>query len=296
MALFVETPDVRILFDAGVSLGPLRYSLPPHPEEFRALRKLRLKVLEYAEKAEVITISHYHRDHFTPPYPSLYECTEEKTFLEIYYGKTLLAKSPRSKINYNQKKRAFSLQKALEKANANARMVFFDSETLRLGDTVVEGFLAPHGEEKLGWVLCFKVYRSGEPVLVFLPDVQGPVSQEALRVLLTGGFKIAVIGGPPIYLSRKESSERIEEGMKNLARALEVERLNILSHHILRDPDWRSVLDLYAPKAKFSLYSEIAGFEATLLEAYRNVLYEEDPPEPSYLKGLREKTLSCSDF
>jgi predicted metallo-beta-lactamase superfamily hydrolase len=296
MSLFVETPDTRILFDAGVSLGPHRYGLPPHPEEFRALNLHRERVAEFAEKAEIVTISHYHRDHFTPPYASLYECTERDTFFEVYSGKTILAKSQESNINHSQKLRARALVKALEESKAGARLVYLDNNSFKAGDTLISGFLAMHGDERLGWVLCFKLYVAGEPILAFMPDVQGPVSDEALQVLLGEGFRVAVIGGPPTYLTRESGDNRVKKGLENLSKALRVNRVNVLSHHILRDPDWRGVLEEYAPGAEVKLYSEIAGFEFTPLEAYRNLLYETDPPPASYLESLRRKTLKCSDL
>lgn len=296
MSLYVETPDARILFDAGVSLGPLRYGLPPHPEEFRALRAARERILEYAEKADIITISHYHRDHFTPPYASLYECTEEDTFLAVYSGKTILAKSPNFKVSFNQRKRAHGLFKALETAKAGSRVIFIDSERVKLGDTLVEGFPAVHGDNRLGHVACFKVSVEGEGVLIFLPDVQGPVSEEALRVLLMERFEAAVIGGPPTYLEQKREGERATRGLLNLAKALGVDRINVVSHHLLRDPEWRSLLEGYAPGAKVLLYSDILGRVCTLLEAYRKLLYETDPPPPSYLESLKKRTVKCSDF
>ena len=37
MCTYVETPDLRILIDPGVSLGP-RFGLLPHPKEYEAIR------------------------------------------------------------------------------------------------------------------------------------------------------------------------------------------------------------------------------------------------------------------
>jgi hypothetical protein len=53
MCTYVETPDVKILLDAGVSLGPNRFGLPPHPEEFKAIALCRRKLAEKAKKAEM---------------------------------------------------------------------------------------------------------------------------------------------------------------------------------------------------------------------------------------------------
>ncbi|NIM45398.1 MAG: hypothetical protein GTO54_07205, partial [Nitrososphaeria archaeon] len=68
MCTYVETPDIKILLDAGVSLGPNRYGFPPHPREYKALKERRNLILKIAEKADIVTISHYHFDHHTPSY------------------------------------------------------------------------------------------------------------------------------------------------------------------------------------------------------------------------------------
>ena len=65
MCTLVETSDVSVLLDAGVSLCPYRFSLPPHPIEFQTIAKLRLKIAEAADRAEVVMISHYHFHHHT---------------------------------------------------------------------------------------------------------------------------------------------------------------------------------------------------------------------------------------
>jgi predicted metallo-beta-lactamase superfamily hydrolase len=65
MCTLVETPDVTVLLDGGISLAPYRFSLPPHPIEFQTIARLRKTIAEAADKAQVTTISHYHFDH--PP-------------------------------------------------------------------------------------------------------------------------------------------------------------------------------------------------------------------------------------
>ena len=78
MCTFVETPDVKVLLDAGISLCPNRFGLPPHPIEFKTIDRLRRRIAEAADKAEVVTISHYHFDHHTPSFEDwLVNWTEE---------------------------------------------------------------------------------------------------------------------------------------------------------------------------------------------------------------------------
>jgi len=100
MCTLVETPDVTVLLDAGISLCPYRFSLPPHPIEFQTIARLRKLIAETADKAEVVTISHYHFDHHTPSYEDwVVNWTEaNETARQIYQDKTVLMKNPREKL------------------------------------------------------------------------------------------------------------------------------------------------------------------------------------------------------
>ena len=59
MATLVETPDVTILLDPSVRLGPYRYDLPPHPAEETRQKDLWRAIREAAKPADVLTVSHY---------------------------------------------------------------------------------------------------------------------------------------------------------------------------------------------------------------------------------------------
>ena len=107
MCTLVETPDAVILLDPGVSLAPSRFGLPPHPEEFRAVRDSRRRILEAAQQAEVVLASHYHFDHITPGFKSWYEWTEEDTYRLVYSGKLVLAKDIKHNINFSQRRRGY---------------------------------------------------------------------------------------------------------------------------------------------------------------------------------------------
>jgi predicted metallo-beta-lactamase superfamily hydrolase len=113
MCTLVETSDLRVLLDAGISICPYRFRLPPHPIEFQTICKLRKKIAAAAEKAEVVTISHYHFDHLTPSYEDwVVNWTEaNQTALQIYQDKTVLMKNPKEKINASQRQRAWIFQK-----------------------------------------------------------------------------------------------------------------------------------------------------------------------------------------
>jgi predicted metallo-beta-lactamase superfamily hydrolase len=156
MCTYVETPDLRMLLDAGVSLCPNRFGLPPHPLEFRAIEKARGKIAEAAEGADVVTISHYHFDHHTPSYEDwLCNWTEaEETARQIYRGKVVLLKNPKEWINFSQRRRGWVFQKTGGKFAE--RLEVADGRTFTFGKTVVRfSEPVPHGPEDsaLGWVL-----------------------------------------------------------------------------------------------------------------------------------------------
>jgi len=286
MCIFVETPDVKILFDPGVSLAPRRYGLPPHPLEFKAVREARRRILHYAEKADVVTVSHYHLDHYTPSFRSWYEWTDEETYGRIYSDKVILAKSIEEHINYNQKKRGFVFRKKIEEIGS-AKLLYFDASRLLFGSTLIEASQPlPHGPEgsKLGWVLAFTV-AYGEYKLTYAPDVQGPISKRALSYILAVKPDVLIVGGPPLYLSgRKVRREDVEQGLENLRELTHNIKYVILSHHILRDREWNNRILSH----NLLLFSSILGSNEKLLEANRDLLYEEYPPSERFLKWIKE--------
>src|SRR3990170_5262985 len=221
MCTLVETPDVTVLLDAGVSLAPNRFGLPPHPAEFRTIEKLRKRIAEAADKAEVVTISHYHFDHHTPSYEDwLVNGTEEKeTARQIYQDKRVLVKNPREKINPSQRRRGWLFQKTggkhaktLENADGKA-FTFGKNTALHFSEPVA------HGPEDamLGWVVMAEVEYEEEKFL-FAPDVQGPMSTRTLELIKTAKPQVLMVGGPPFYLgSFRVDEAQLQKAVSNLA-------------------------------------------------------------------------------
>jgi predicted metallo-beta-lactamase superfamily hydrolase len=242
MCTYVETPDLRMLLDAGVSLCPNRFGLPPHPLEFRAIEKARGKIAEAAEGADVVTISHYHFDHHTPSYEDwLCNWTEaEETARQIYRGKVVLLKNPKEWINFSQRRRGWVFQKTGGKFAE--RLEVADGRTFTFGKTVVRfSEPVPHGPEDsaLGWVLMTVVEFKSEKFL-FAPDVQGPISARTLEKIVGERPQLVMVGGPPSYLAGfRVDEEHFRLGMSNLEKIVEVVSCTILEHHLLRDEQWR---------------------------------------------------------
>lgn len=295
MCTYVETPDVKILLDAGVSLCPYRFGLPPHSLEFKAIEDCRRKIAEAAERAEIVTVSHYHFDHHTPSYEDwLCNWTEaNKTAKQIYERKTVLIKNPKEKINYSQRRRGWMFQKTSGKYAEKLEIA--DGETFVFNDTKVKfSEPVPHGPEnsELGWVLMATIEFNGEKFM-FAPDVQGPMSNQTLSMILREKPQLLMIGGPPLYLAGfKVDEKQIETGLRNLERVLKTIPCSILEHHILRDEQWRektkNVLE-EAKKAgcKVVTAAEFLGEKNAFLEAFRKKLFVDNPPSKEFEKWMR---------
>jgi len=116
MATYVET-DQKILIDPGTSIAPKRFGYPPWKNEFEALYETRARIKEYGEIADIMTISHYHHDHYTPFEPGKFLDSSPKAAEELYKDKKLFIKHPTSQINKSQQKRARDFLKNLEDLN-----------------------------------------------------------------------------------------------------------------------------------------------------------------------------------
>jgi predicted metallo-beta-lactamase superfamily hydrolase len=294
MCTYVETKDVKILLDAGVSLCPNRFGLPPHPSEYRAIECCRREIADAADQAEIVTLSHYHFDHHTPSYEDwLCNWTEKDvTARQIYEGKTVLIKNPKEKINYSQRRRGWMFQKTGGKYAKKLEVA--DKRTFVFGDTALR-FSEPvfHGPENsaLGWVLMATV-ESQDERFMFAPDVQGPMSAQTLKIIVGEKPDLIMLGGPPLYLARFRVEEvQIQAGVTNLESVAEAVPSIILEHHILRDERWReemiSVFDK-ASEVKHEIFTaaEFLDKENAFLEAVRKRLYAEDPPSKEFEKWM----------
>ncbi len=293
MCTFVETPDVRVLLDAGVSLAPSRWGLPPHPREYDALAECRGKISRAAEESEVVTLSHYHFDHHTPSFTDWFcNWSSPDVARKIYSGKVVLAKSYRSKVNPSQRRRGWIFRKTAGKHVKHLEVA--DGRSFEFGDTMLS-FSEPvfHGVKDtfLGWVLMTTLDYDGERVL-FASDVQGPMYAPTMETILGKAPDLLIIGGPPLYLAGfKVDEAHIQQGMKNLERLVKNVPTTILEHHILRDKEWRAacrrIFDA-ASRAGHSVATAAGylGKENTLLECRRQDLFEEEPPASNFRRWL----------
>jgi len=297
MCTLVETPDVKVLLDAGVSLCPYRFNLPPHPIEFQTIARLRHKIAEAADKASVVTVSHYHFDHHTPSYEDwVVNWTEEgETARQIYQNKNVLMKNPKEKINASQRQRAWMFQKtggkhAKRLEAADGRTFTYGATTLRFSEAVAHG-----SDSMLGWVIMTTIEFDVERFM-FAPDVQGPMVKETTELILREQPSTIMLGGPPLYLAGfRVDTAQIEQGLRNLERIAQAVPLVILEHHALRDDAWPQKIKGAYKQAATSGHSimtaaEFAGGENIFLEAKREQLYRDHPPSTEFKQWI--KTLS----
>jgi len=295
MCTYVETPDIRILLDAGTSLCPRRFGLPPHPKEFQAIQECRKRIAAFADKAEIVTVSHYHFDHHTPSFEDwLCNWTQaDETARQIYAQKTVLLKNPREMINYSQRQRAWMFQRTGGKYARGIEVA--DRNSHVFGETRIK-FSEPvsHGSEDtfLGWVLMTTVECQDEK-LMFAPDVQGPISGKTSELIMAEKPQLLIVGGPPSYLvDFKVSEKEIQTGLDNLRKMVENVPLTVLEHHLLRDENWRErARDVFeiAQKNRHKVLTaaELVGQQAQCLEAARKRLYIEEPPSKEFEKWMR---------
>lgn len=297
MCTLIETSDIKILLDAGISLCPWRFGLPPHPVEFQTIIKLRKRIAEAAEKVEIITISHYHFDHHTPSFEDwLVNWTDkETTAQQIYKEKRVLLKNPREKINPSQRQRAWLFQKTGGKHAKSLEAA--DGKTFDFGNDTTVHFseAVTHGPENgmLGWVIIAEIKCSDE-TFMFAPDVQGPISNRATELIRAARPDVLMVGGPPLYLRGfKVDEKQLQQGLKNLTSLAETVPLLIIEHHILRDAEWhdniRQVYEVANETGNIiNTAAEFIGQDNMFLESRRTQLYEERPPSKDFERWMRE--------
>jgi len=290
---YVETPDIKVLIDPGAALAP-RDGLLPHPSEYKALGEAKKKISYYAEKSDIIVISHYHYDHFSPFFNMLdtkWTWCDKKVAEEVYSNKTVYLKDFESFINYSQKRRGWFFEKLLKKVakticKADGKNFYYGGTTIQFSEPLY------HGEEgsKLGYVLA-TIFRSRDLTFMHTSDVQGPISTKTLDFILKERPDIIVIGGPPTYLSNV-NRENIEQAKKNLSRLVEETKLMILDHHLLRDLktlDFVRELNKKAKKFgnKVQTFAEYQEKPDLLLEAQRKELYQKKRPSEEFMRWTK---------
>ncbi|MEA2075173.1 MAG: MBL fold metallo-hydrolase [Euryarchaeota archaeon] len=269
MATFVETDDIAVLIDPGVSLAPRRYNLPPHPIEEQRMNERWADVKEHAARSDVLIVTHYHYDHFDPEEPELYE------------GKIVYLKHPKEKINKSQTGRASHF---LDKLDELPKSIdFADENEFKHGATIIK-FSPPvyHGTNpKLGYVVEVSISCGGEKML-FTSDVEGPSVADQAEFIFQENPDLLILDGPMTYmLGFRYSRKSLALSIENINRIIkETSVKNILvEHHFMRDLKYRErIAAVYECAAENDVNvitaAEYLGRDIDMLEARRRELYK----------------------
>ncbi len=275
MATFVET-DQKILIDPGTSIAPKRFGYPPWKNEFDALHETRVRIGEYAEKADIVTISHYHHDHYTPFELGKFLDSSPRVAEKLYQGKKLFIKHPTSQINKSQQKRASDFLKNLN--DLNCEISYADGKSFEVGNTSIKfSTPLPHGSQgsKLGYVVAVTIRWDGKSFM-HASDVQGPIYGEAKNVICEEKPDMLILSGPPIYLEGYAVEKAdIEKARSNLIEIAEQIPKVIVDHHLLRSTRYLNFIKSVEKESgsEIRVASQIIGKEPDLLEARRKQFY-----------------------
>ncbi len=271
MSTFIDLKGLKILIDPGIALGPLRFGLPPSDLEEKALDDGRKLIMSKLKKADVISISHYHYDHY--PFP------DDNEMNNLFAGKRLFIKDFKNKINRSQSIRGYSFYKKVKSSAEEVSIA--DGETFEI-DGVELKFTEPvfHGPEnsRLGYVNMLKISYKNDSIM-HCSDSQGPISDKTTELIIKENPKIMIIDGPPTYLAGYRLSwNDIKKAKQNFLRIISKSdiKLAILDHHLLRDLNYKKRFNVY-DKAKESgckvmTAAEYSGKEVLQLEARRREL------------------------
>ncbi|MEM2806731.1 MAG: MBL fold metallo-hydrolase [Candidatus Bathyarchaeia archaeon] len=286
MATFVETDNLKILIDPGVSLAPLRYGLEPHPLEWQRLDETWNIIKQFAEESDVLIVTHYHYDHHDPDYPELYD------------GKTVFIKHPTENINRSQKERAAYFLAAIK--GLPKRLEIADGKSFQFSETTITFSKAVcHGTNpRLGYVTETCVKSGGEKFL-HTSDVEGPSLDEQIAFIINEKPDVLFVDGPMTYmLGYRYSFKSLEISNSNLIKAMNETSVHtiVLDHHFLRDLNYKMKIKPVYEEAqrrgvKVVTAAEFSGRKIEMLEALRKELYAKYGVEDFQVKKrpLREE-------
>jgi len=263
LATYIET-DKKILIDPGAALGPIRYGLPPTKIELKRLDESLKLIKSHARKSEIITISHYHYDHYIP---------DEN----IYRGKILLLKDPKKNINKSQTKRGKNFLDFID--DTPKKIEIADGKEFKFGKTILK-FSPPvyHGAEnsRLGFVLMLCVnYKNFK--FIHASDIQGSQTKKSTDWIIEQNPDILMLSGfPTIFLGWRFPKRNLEESNKNLIKILKNTKVEtiILDHHLVRDLNYKKKIESIFKEAekldkKILTVAEFLGRKNEFLEARR---------------------------
>ncbi len=280
LSCVVEVENRKIVIDPGLALGYRRHGLLPHPAQVAVGEQVRRRILAALEDATDVVISHFHGDHVPLPNANPYQLKAQKV-VALCQTTRFWARGPNG-LSHNMADRRGSLCQMLGRDLPNA-------EGQRDGALAFSSPV-PHGERgsRLGKVMMTRI-AGEEAVFVHASDIQ-LLDGEAVSLILDWRPDVALVGGPPLYLSWLSRRRRkvAWENARRLARGVDT---LILDHHLLRCEEGLSWLSRLSSETGHRVIcaADFLGRPRRLLEARRAQLYAEMPvPEgwhAAYARG-----------
>jgi predicted metallo-beta-lactamase superfamily hydrolase len=264
----VKSKSRTIVIDPGLALGYQRQGLLPHPAQVAVGERVRRRIVSALEDASDVVLSHFHGDHVPLPDANPFQLKAQRV-APLCQMSRLWAKGPMG-LSPRMVHRRASLAEALgtELPDVEGQ----GDGTLAFSPPVPHGVADSH----LGTVMMTRIEEEGI-VFVHASDIQ-LLDDGAVSLILDWHPDIALVGGPPLYLSRLRSKQRAVawKNAKRLAR--QVDTL-ILDHHLLRCEEGLSWLDWLSSETGHRVVcaADFVGQARCLLEARRLQLYEEMP-------------------
>lgn len=264
MATVVMAGGFKIFIDPSAALAPVRFGLPPHDLELKALRDSIKRIDFELSDTDVVIVTHYHYDHHDPGF---------KIPIERYASKLVLVKDPARNINISQKIRASKFLRRLRDVGARIHVV--DEQSIELGGLrITFSKPIPHGNTtRLGYVLAVRIEEKGD-VVSYSSDVEGPLDGYPVDFMCGSG--IAIVDGPPTYLvGGAYDRSDIERAKNYLARLAGCVNKLVVDHHLIRDLGYANFFrEIYELSGRSPITAaELAGLTPNLLEARRRELY-----------------------
>lgn len=269
LSCMVEIANRKILIDPGMALGYRRHGLLPHPMQVAVGEQISQRILTALSDATDVVISHYHGDHVPLVDANPYQIDARQAVPRCKQI-CIWAKGPEG-ISSQMVTRREALGKLLGKDFPNVEG--------RSDDVLSLSVPMHHGEPhtKLGMLMMTRIEADGT-VFVHASDIQ-LLDEQAVSLILNWEPDIALVGGPPLYLSDFMNQQRRQMAWQQAIRlAQDIETL-ILDHHLLRCEAGLVWLDHLSSKVNRRVIcaADFMQQPRCLLEATRRQLYEEMP-------------------
>jgi predicted metallo-beta-lactamase superfamily hydrolase len=284
----VEAAGRSVVIDPGLALGYDRHGLLPHPAQVAVGEAVRRKILAALEEASDVVVSHLHGDHIPMPDANPYQLKAQQA-ADVCRASRFWVKGRRGlSQNMVHRRQALSdvLRRDLPAADGEAQ------GPLTFSPPVAHGEPGTH----LGTVMMTRIEDEGI-VFVHASDIQ-LLDAEAVSMILEWAPDVALIGGPPLYLSRFMGPRRRRRAWRYaewLARHVDT---LIFDHHLLRCEAGLRWLDRLSSETSGQVMcaADFMGRPRCLLEAQREALYEEMPVPPGWHEAYAQGEADTSGY